>query len=77
MRLGQLTGAFLARGADAASARTMAMTAMQGQLVQQASVLAFAKVYILSGFILMGAMPLLLLIRKPQRGGMRGPPVAE
>jgi len=77
MRLGQLTAAFLSRGADATSARSMALTAMQGQLVQQASVLAFARVYLLSGFILMGSMPLLLLIRKPQRGGQRGPAAAE
>ena len=77
LRLGQLTGAFVGRGADAASARNMALTAMQGQLIQQASVLAFAKVYLLSGFILMGAMPLLLLIRKPQPGGPQGPAVAE
>jgi DHA2 family multidrug resistance protein len=77
MRLGQLTAAFLSRGADVASARSMALTAMQGQLVQQASVLAFAKVFLLSGFILMGALPLLLLVRLPQRGGERGPAAAE
>ena len=77
LRLGQLTAAFVGRGADALSARSMALTAMQGQLVQQASVLAFSKLYILSGLILVGALPLLLLVRKPQRGGMRGPPAAE
>lgn len=77
MRLGQMTDAFLARGADAASARSLALTAMQGQLVQQASVLAFAKVFLLSGFILVGALPLLLLVRLPQRGEARGPAVTE
>jgi DHA2 family multidrug resistance protein len=77
LRLGQLTGAFVSRGADALSARSMALTAMQGQLAQQASVLAFSRLYLLSGFILLGALPLLLLVRKPEARALQGPPPEE
>ena len=65
-RLGQLTAAFIGRGADAASARSEALAVMQLQLARQASVLAFSKLYLLSGIILVGATPLLLLVSKPQ-----------
>jgi DHA2 family multidrug resistance protein len=77
LRLGQLTAAFVSRGADALSARSMALTAMQGQLAQQASVLAFSRLYLLSGFILLGSLPLLLLVRKPEARAQQGPPPAE
>ncbi len=72
MRVGQLTAAFAARGADALSARNQALAVMQGQLAQQASVLAFSKVYLLSGLILVGALPLLLLVRKPEHRAQQG-----
>jgi DHA2 family multidrug resistance protein len=65
-RLGQLTAAFVSRGADALSARQQALTVMQFQVAQQASVLAFSRLYLLSGYILVGATPLLLLVRNPQ-----------
>jgi len=77
MRLGQLTAAFASRGADAVSARNQALAVMQGQLAQQASVLAFSKVYLLSGFILVGSMPLLLLVRKPEHRAQQGVAAAE
>jgi DHA2 family multidrug resistance protein len=77
MRLGQLTAAFASRGADALTARSQALMVMQGQMAQQASVLAFSKLYLLSGYILLGATPLLLLVRKPQARLQSGLAAAE
>jgi DHA2 family multidrug resistance protein len=77
LRVGQLTSAFAARGADALSAHNQALTALQGQVMQQASVLAFSKLYLLSGFILLAALPLLLLVHKPEHRAQRGLAAAE
>jgi len=54
-----------------------ALAAIQGQLAQQASVLAFSRLYLPSGFILVGALPLLLLVRKPERRAAQGPAAPE
>ncbi len=68
----------MSRGMDAASAHQAALKAIDGQILLQANVLAFEKIYLLSGALLIGALPLLLLFRegKPtaRRGG-RGPAV--
>jgi MFS transporter, DHA2 family, multidrug resistance protein len=60
-RLTMLTRGFLARGADAFTAKQQALIALDRQVQAQASVLAFSKIYLLSGIILMAAVPLLLL----------------
>jgi DHA2 family multidrug resistance protein len=77
MRLGQLTAAFAGRGADALTAQSRALAVLQGQIAQQASVLAFAKLYLLSGFIMLGATPLLLLVRRPEHRAQQGMAAAE
>ncbi|HKH83175.1 MAG TPA: hypothetical protein VKA25_05800 [Gemmatimonadales bacterium] len=41
------------------------------QVIAQANVIAFGKIYILSGILLLVALPLLLLLGKPQ-GSMAG-----
>jgi DHA2 family multidrug resistance protein len=63
-RIGMLTRAFLARGADLASARRAAMAVIDRQIMGQASVIAFSKIYLLSGVILVISLPLLLLIHR-------------
>ncbi|MEZ4414784.1 MAG: DHA2 family efflux MFS transporter permease subunit [Gemmatimonadota bacterium] len=71
-QLGVLTRGFMARGLDATSAATAALRAMDGRVQLQASVLAFAKIYLLSGALLVGSLPLLLLFRQGRpapRGG--------
>jgi DHA2 family multidrug resistance protein len=77
LRLGQLTSAFVSRGADLLTAQGRALTVMQAQMMQQASVLAFSRLYLLSGFLLVAALPLLLLLPKPQHGARAaGPPAS-
>jgi hypothetical protein len=45
--------------------------------MQQASILAFSRLYLLSGLVLVGSM-LLLLLKKPRLGaGSLGPVAAE
>jgi len=77
-RLDQLAHAFVARGADALTAQSRALVVVQGQVLQQASVLAFSRLYLLSGLVLVLSMPLLLLLEKPSVGaGRPGPMAAE
>jgi len=68
-RVRQMTGAFMARGADAASAQGMALRALDRQLAAQASVIAFGRVYMISGFILLACVPLLFFVRKTRPAG--------
>jgi len=67
LQMGQMTAAFVARGADAQTAHGMALTAMQYRLLQQASVLAFERISMVSGFIMLSAVPLLLLVHRPEK----------
>jgi DHA2 family multidrug resistance protein len=78
LRLDQLAHAFVARGADALTAQSRALAVVQGQVLQQVSVLAFSRLYLLSGLVLVLSMPLLLLLEKPRVGaGRPGPMAAE
>jgi len=77
-RVSMITQGMMAQGMDAASARSAAMRAIDGQILLQANVLAFEKIYMLSGLLLLSSLPLLLLFRqgKPTpSGGGRGPSV--
>ena len=75
-RLAVLTRGFMARGADAWTAKQRAMAAINGQLGIQASVIGFSKVYLLSGLILLASLPLLFLL-KPGHTRHAGPAVME
>jgi len=66
MRVGQLTSGLAGRGLDPWAAHSGALKVVERQLMGQASVLAFARVYVISGLVLLAAMPLLVLIRKTQ-----------
>jgi DHA2 family multidrug resistance protein len=75
-RLGEIQAGMMSRGMDAASAHQAALRAIDGQILLQANVIAFEKIYLLSGLLLIGALPLLFLFRqgKPTaRPGGRGP----
>ncbi len=63
-RVAMLTRGFMGRGADQATARELAMATIDRQLLGQANVIAFSKVYLLSGVILLATLPLLLFVRK-------------
>ncbi|MDQ2666621.1 MAG: DHA2 family efflux MFS transporter permease subunit [Gemmatimonadota bacterium] len=68
-RLDGLTRALIAKGADVLSAKQQALMILDRQLQGQASVLAFSKLYLLSGMALMASLPLLLLFRSGKSRG--------
>ncbi len=62
-RLSQLTHGLIARGFDPITAKLQAVAVIDRQITAQASVLAFSKLYLVSGLLLVCALPLLLLWR--------------
>lgn len=62
-RLGAMTRGLIARGFDAVTAKQQALLMLDHQITAQASVLAFSKLYLVSGLLLVCALPLLLLWR--------------
>jgi DHA2 family multidrug resistance protein len=71
-RLDQLTRGFVARGMDATLAHQEALTVIDRQIGAQASVLAFSKLYLLSGAVLLGSLVLLFLFRTGRGRGAIG-----
>ena len=69
-RVEGITRALIAKGADALSARQQALFILDRQLQAQASVLAFSKLYLLSGIALVVALPLMLLFRTGKSRGL-------
>ena len=69
-RLGAIARGLVARGVDPAAAKLQALAVIDRQIAGQASVLAFSKIYILSGILLCSSLPLLFLFRtgKGRRG---------
>jgi DHA2 family multidrug resistance protein len=67
-----LTRAFVARGADVATAGRQALLVIDRQVQAQASVLAFSRIYLLSGLLLVVSLPLLLLWRTGRARGSGG-----
>ena len=72
-RLDQITRAMMARGVSGASARQQALMILDRQIGAQASVLAFSKIYVLSGIILLCSLPLLFLFKTGKGRGAMGP----
>ena len=62
-RLDQITRGLLARGINPAVAKQQALAILDHQVAAQASVLAFSRIYIISGIILLASVPLLLLFK--------------
>jgi MFS transporter, DHA2 family, multidrug resistance protein len=75
-RVDGITRALVAKGMNALSAKQQALMILDRQLQGQASVLAFSKLYLLSGIALMTALPLLLLFRSGKSRGL-GPGAAH
>ncbi|HXN76226.1 MAG TPA: MFS transporter, partial [Gemmatimonadaceae bacterium] len=69
-RVEMLTRALVARGADPWTARARALEILDGQLMGQASVIAYSRIYVLSAALILALIPLLLLVRhtKPSAG---------
>jgi DHA2 family multidrug resistance protein len=68
-RIEMLTRGMMARGADFFTAKRQALALIDQQLMGQASVLAYGKIYVLSAMIILVLVPLLLLVRKTKGSG--------
>jgi DHA2 family multidrug resistance protein len=69
-RMSTLTHAIAARGASASVAQQRALAIMDRTVSVQASVLAFSRIYWISGFILLASMPLMLFWHNGKPRGM-------
>lgn len=70
-RLATITRGLMGRGMDGATAHTAALRAMDGQIMLQANVLAFEKIYLISGVMLLLALPLLFLFKTGKPGARK------
>jgi DHA2 family multidrug resistance protein len=68
-RVQALTRGMMARGADAWTARERAYQLLESQVMGQASVLAYSRVYVLSAAIILAIIPLLVLVRRTRGAG--------
>ncbi|MDB4873731.1 MAG: drug resistance transporter, EmrB/QacA subfamily [Gemmatimonadetes bacterium] len=68
-RLNGLTAGMIARGADAWTARQRALALLDRQLIGQASVIAYGKIYVLAAALILLLIPLLLLVRETKGAG--------
>jgi DHA2 family multidrug resistance protein len=68
-RVETLTRGMMARGADLATARARAYQLINGELMGQASVIAYSRVYVLSAAIILAIIPLLVLVRQTRGAG--------
>ena len=71
-RWDSITRGLIARGMDPITAKQQALSILDHQIQAQASVLAFSRIYILSGVILLAALPLLFLFRTGKGRGASG-----
>jgi DHA2 family multidrug resistance protein len=71
-RLTALTRGMMSRGMDAAIAKQQALFILDRQISSQASVLAFSRLYLVSGILLVSALPLLLIWRTGRAVGIKG-----
>jgi len=68
-RIEMLTRGMMAKGADQWTARKQALTIIDHQLMGQASVIAYSKIYLLSALLMLVLIPLLLLVRRTRGAG--------
>ena len=68
-RLQALTRGMMAQGADAWTARARAYRLLEAQVMGQASVIAYSRVYVLSAVIILAIIPMLVLVRKTRGAG--------
>jgi MFS transporter, DHA2 family, multidrug resistance protein len=69
-RVEMITRGLTARGVNAIVAKQQALAVLDRQMQAQASVLAFSKLYLLSGIALIASLPLLLLFRSGKSRGV-------
>ncbi len=64
-RLTRIAHGLIARGVDPVAAHQQGLAILSGEITAQASMIAFDKIFLLSGIVLVGSMPLLGLVKKP------------
>jgi DHA2 family multidrug resistance protein len=72
-RLSLITQGLIARGINPYNAQQQALAVLDRQVTVQASMLAFSRIYLYSGLVLVCALPLLLLFRTGRARGSIGP----
>src|SRR5689334_2024762 len=68
-RVEMLTRGMMARGADMWTARARAYQLLEGEVMGQASVIAYSRIYVLSAAIILAIIPMLVLVRKTRGAG--------
>jgi MFS transporter, DHA2 family, multidrug resistance protein len=68
-RLGAIAAGLMQRGMDAAAARTGALAAVAGTVAQQAAVIAFERVFVLTGVVMLLLLPLVAVLRDVHHEG--------
>ncbi len=72
-RLSMITRGLIARGINPMTAQQQALAILDRQVTVQSSMLAFSKIYLYSGLVLLAGLPLLLLFRTGRARGSMGP----
>jgi len=67
----------MARGADMTTARARALEILDRELMGQASVVAYSRIYVLSAALILGLIPLLLLVRQTRGAAAGGQHIME
>jgi len=65
-RVQQLTTGFISRGLALVDAKIAALNALNGQVMQQASMLSFNDAWLFILIVFLGVSPAILLLRKPK-----------
>ncbi len=65
-RLHQTAAGFMARGIDPATARNLALRAIDGTIAVQSQLLAFERVFLLAGITFLLVLPLLYFLKTPE-----------
>jgi DHA2 family multidrug resistance protein len=68
-RVEVLTRGMMARGADLWTARARAYQLLEREVMGQASVIAYSRVYVLSAVIILAIIPMLVLVRRTRGAG--------
>jgi DHA2 family multidrug resistance protein len=68
-RLQALTHGFMSRSVDFWTAQRRALAVIDGEVMRQASVIAYSRVYVLSALIILLLIPLLVLVRRTRGAG--------
>jgi DHA2 family multidrug resistance protein len=71
-RWDSITHGLIGRGIDPITAKQQALALLDHQVQAQASVLAFSRIYVLSGAVLLATLPLLLLFKTGKGRGTAG-----